>query len=250
MTRPSLNRSRAALFTQLAALIAIAILGIAFARVTPAAEPLRLAAQAGLCEHGQAGKGTWWNDAYPTSIDLRSSCWQLGASRIERRYDWANVGWRLAYVDLGRYSADNQFAMRDEQQFTSFDPEDCEPSMNNCFGRGKINGRTRGISFTGLAERSYARLNLGLEAGAFVYYNRFDVAILPVHPGDFSPHRHTWAGWLVTPVIGVTANYGHLFATARSYLDVKAHQSGCGGCSGITDGPAWQVTIGFQIPLR
>jgi hypothetical protein len=246
MSHPSRNRSRAAAQVQLAALIAIAIIGIALARVTPAAEPLRLEAQVGVCEQGRAGKGIWWNDAYPTNIDLKSSCWQLGASRIERNYWWGNLGWRAAYVDLGRYHADNQFAMRDDQQFTIFDPGDCQPNMVNCVGRGKIHGRTRGVSLTALSEQRWGQMNFGLEAGALIYYNRFDVTVSPVHPADFQPVSYAWGDWLITPIVGFTANYQYLFATLRTYFDVKAHEMSCKGCSGLTDGPAWQVTLGVQ----
>jgi hypothetical protein len=247
MTRPSLNRSRAAAHAQLAAMVVIAVLGIGLSRITPAAEPLRLEAQVGVCEHGQAGRGIWWNDAYPTNIDLQSTCWQLGLSRIEREYRWGNLGWRAAYVDLGRYHADNQFAMRDDQQTTTFNPADCQPDMTNCVGRGKINGRTRGVSLTALSEQRWGQMNFGLEAGALVYYNRFDVTVVPVTPGDFQSVSYAWGSWLITPVVGFTANYKYLFATLRTYFDVKAHENGIAGASGITDGPAWQMTIGIQV---
>lgn len=213
-------------------------------------EPLRLEAQVGQCEHGQAGNGVWWNDAYPTNIDLKSSCWQLGVSRVEKHYAWGSLGWRATYVDLGRYDADNQFAMRDDQQFTSFEADDCDKrTMKNCIGRGKINGRTRGISLTGLGEQTWAGVNFGIEAGAYIYYNRFDVTVEPIHTGDFKPVSYAWGDWAVTPVLGVTARYQYLFATVRSYLDVKAHERRCEGCSGITDGPAWAATLGVQVPF-
>ena len=214
------------------------------------AEPLRFEAQVGQCEQGQAGKGIWWNDAYPTNIDLKSSCWQLGASRIERNYWWGNLGWRAAYVDLGRYHADNQFAMRDDQQFTSFEADDCnKKTMKNCVGRGKINGRTRGVSLTAVTEQTWGEMRYGLEAGAYIYYNRFDVTVVPVHKYDFKPVSYAWGDWLVTPVVGLTGSYKYLFATLRTYFDVKAHENGCQGCSGITDGPAWQATLGVQVPF-
>ncbi len=233
-----------------AALIAIGLIGLIGFFTSPAAEPLRIEAQLGVCEHGQAGKGIWWNDAYPTNIDLKSSCWQFGASRVEREYKWGSLGWRAAYVDLGRYSADNQFAMRDDQQFTTFNSNYCEPSMKNCLGRGNINGRTRGLSLTALAEETISQVRFGAEVGAFIYYNRFDVTVYPIHQGDFKPVSHAWGDWLLTPVVGITANYKYLFVTLRTYFDVKAHETGCAGCSGITDGPAWQTTVGVQVPFK
>ena len=212
------------------------------------AEPLRLEAQVGQCEYGKTAIGGWWNDAYPTNIDLKSSCWQLGASRIERNYWWGNLGWRVAYVDLGRYKADNQFAVRDDQQFTSFDPSECDrKTLKNCVGRGKMNGRARGVTFTAITEQKWDPMTFGLEAGAFIYYNRFDVAVYPIYEGDFGVTPNAWGDWWITPVIGLTANYKYLFATLRTYLDVKAHERGCQGCSGITEGPAWQATLGVQV---
>ena len=215
------------------------------------AEPLRVEAGAGQCQYGQAGKGIWWNDAYPTDIDLRTTCWQLGVSRIEGQWRGLDLGWRAAYVDLGKYQADNQFALRDDEQFIMFDAATCVVATgHHCTGRGVMSGRTRGITLSGLTEKRVGDFTLGLEAGALIYHSRFDVTVTPTSGDGAWSSRMVWGGPGITPLIGATAHYGPLFASVRGYADVKAHEPKCQGCSGITDGLAWQAVVGIQVPLR
>ena len=228
---------------RIAALIAAAVLCAAPAR---ADEPLRFEAQAGVCEHGRAGSGIWWNAAYPTEIDLRSACWSLGVSQVPWRAQGWSLGWRADYVDLGRYQADNVFALRDDEQFSGVTGEDCDLATGRgCLGRGRINGRTRGVSIGALAEHSAGALVLGAEAGVFLYYNWFAVAVTS-YPQDQPLAAMKWGDIQATPYAGITARYGVLIATGRVYGNVVAAEHNCPGCSGITHGPAWQVMIGLN----
>jgi hypothetical protein len=232
---------------RIAALIAIAALAAAPAQ---ADEPLRFEVQAGVCEHGQAGRGIWWNDAYPTEIDLRSACWQIGVSQTPWHARGWSIGWRADYVDLGRYQADNVFARYDDEQFSGVTGEDCDLTTGRgCLGRGRINGHTRGVSLGALAEHSAGALVLGVEAGAFLYYNRFAVAVTS-YPQDQPLAAMTWGDIQATPYAGITARYGVLSATGRIYGNVVASEHNCAGCSGITHGPAWQAMIGLQAAFQ
>lgn len=227
--------------------------GLALFLLVPAAygaEPLRFEAAAGVCQYGQAGKGIWWNDAYPTAINLRTACWSVGASQVRGQWHGVDLGWRAAYTDLGKYKADNQFALLDTEQFTVFDPSTCNPATgSHCTGRGVMGGRTRGIALSGLAERRLGPAALGVEAGALLYYSRFDVAVYSTSGPNTGAHlvNLNWGGPGITPFMGLTASYGALFGTIRAYADVKAHEPKCQGCSGITDGLAWQATLGVQF---
>lgn len=226
-----------------------------FAASAPA-EPLRLEAQAGICKHGIADKGTWWNTDYPTNIDAESGCFSLGVSQITHEWRGYKLGWRASYLDFGRVSADNVFAMHDSEQFAGVTGADCNPdTLHGCIGRGVMSQRTRGVTLGGLAERSFSGWTLGGEAGGYVYYSRFKVDVAPVEtagawnrPASWPAGGFDWAGWNFTPYVGVTAARGMFFATLRSYLTIRASES-CTGCTGITSGLSYQAIVGLQVPL-
>ena len=213
------------------------------------AEPLRLEAQGGFCKQGVQGDGIWWSSLYEHEIDLRSECWQFGISKAPWAYNNWKLGWRTAYVDLGEIKANTVFTMLEPQYKT--DGLDCDKhTMEGCLGRGIIEGRTRGVSIGGLAEHKLGDWRLGIEGGSYVYYSRFDVVINsePV-PGKFAAQKQSWGDILVSPYLGLTANYAYFFATTRVYTVVQAHEHGCGGCSGITGGSAYQIMVGIQVPF-
>jgi hypothetical protein len=214
-------------------------------------EPLRLEAQAGVCKHGIADKGTWWNTDYPTNTDAESGCFQVGASQIVSEWRSYKLGWRAAYVDFGRVSADNVFTMHDSEQFIGVTGAECDAvTLRGCLGRGIISQKTRGVSVGGLIERDMGGWVLGGEAGGYVYYSRFRVAVLPQPAGAWNgPLSADWAGWNFTPYIGATVTRGMLFVSVRSYLTIRASES-CTGCTGISSGLSYQAMVGLQVPLQ
>ena len=226
------------------------ITGLMLTCLNSNAEELRLEAQIGQCQYSIAPQGIWHNDAYPTDIDRRTNCFQLGVSRIEAKKDWGDLGWRVSYIDLGNLRADNQFAMRDDEQFEEFDQDKCDlDTQKNCVGRGIISQRVRGLLLAGVVERDFGGVRLGLDAGGYLYHGHFKVTLIQQATGKEVANLD-WSGWRITPSVGFTAAYGMAFATIRGFGSVQAGEHNCGGCSGITMGPAWAALIGVQIPLR
>ena len=209
------------------------------------AQDFRWEVQRGKCKYGITEKGGWWNDAYPTDIDPRDGCFQFGVSRIEKSYSWANVGWRLSYVSLGKLSADNTFAARDEQQFTTFDPTKCDlVTSKNCVLRAVMDDSAKGFTFGAVFEKKKWDVTWGVEVGAFVYNASFHATFYNngKQVGQFQTN-----GLTATPYLGLTVNYGILMGTFRGYGSVTSHESGCGGCNGLAQGPAWAALVGIQI---
>jgi len=213
-----------------------------------AAEPLRLEAQVGQCQYGLAPDGIWWTDLYPTNIDRRTTCYQLGVSQAPWHYKGFDLGWRLAYVNLGKLTADNQFTYL-EPQHPGVSGEDCDAkTLEGCRGRGKISQKTRGFTFGPLIERSWRDFTLGVEAGGYYYRSVFEVNINSVpDPNSLEPIHAKWASWRMTGYYGATARYGYLFATGRIYSNIRATEEYCQECGGITGGKTWQAIVGVQI---
>jgi hypothetical protein len=235
----------------LSAAVALALGGHAYA-----GEPLRFEAQGGICEQTRDSMGVWWNGHYPTQIDVTDACLQVGVSQTPWKLGNYRLGWRAAYVNLGRVEFDNTFAMRDDEQFNNPTGADCDPldGMKGCVGRGIAGGATYGVTLGAVGERDFGKLTLGAEAGAFYYYSEFNVTVYNVpQNGDApfgGPYSLQFAGWALTPYAGLQARYGIFTLSSRVYAKVVAHEPGCGGCSGITNGPAWSVMGGVSIPLK
>lgn len=230
-----------------------------------AAEP-RIEVLGGACNQTRSEKGSWWNDHYPTSIDLSTSCSQIGVSATPWKLlafgtPW-DAGWRLAYVNLGRITTDSVMALRDDEQFANPSGAHCDHATNSgCLIRTVGGGTAQGISAGLLMERDLAGFQFarpqrngivfGVEGGLFVYHNRFtiDITRYPDPGGAPAIHWDEAEGWLATTYVGANLRFLQLMVSARAYQRVTAHAVGCGGCSGITKGPAYQVVAGFSIPF-
>jgi len=214
------------------------------------AEP-RVELLGGTCEQTRSDKGSWWNDHYPTSIDLTTRCYQIGMSDRPWKLGTWPAGWRVAYVDLGRITTDSVMAARDEDQFSNPSGSDCDRSTNSgCLIRTVGGGTAYGISAGLLVEERIAQATLGLESGLFVYHNEFDIDISRYPGGEPYARWNMAEGWLATLYIGANLRHGWLLLSGRMYQRVTAHKVGCvGGCSGVTKGPALQVSAGISIPF-
>jgi len=231
------------------------------------AEP-RMEILAGTCKLSRSSEGSWWNDNYPTNIDLKSACGQIGWSDTPWKWRSWNAGYRVAYVNLGGYSTDSIMAVRDEDQFNNppIDGSLCNHATGeNCIMRTVGGGRTYGLTLGGVIEEDLAGFNmpaqprsafvLGYEAGLFLYHSYFAIDITPYPdpnapvPYHESPHWDYARGWRISPYVGANIRYHWFILSGRAYSKITAHKMDCKGCSGVTDGPAYQVTAGFSIPF-
>jgi hypothetical protein len=224
-------------------------------------EGLRLELQAGQCQQNRGGKGSWWNDHYPEFLDLNDGCRQVGLSARPWQWRGYDVGWRVAYVNLGAVRINSVMAYRDDEQLSNPDGSSCTwgtPGPHEgrgCLMRVNGGGRARGFSFGGLIERQISDFVVGAEAGLFVYHNHFTVRIT-AHPDESQTPDWWWMKWDLargpnaTPYLGANVRYGWLTASVRSYAKIVAHNRDAWKQSGVTNGEAWQVNLGLSIPLE
>ena len=233
------------------AIIAVPVFLVLMSSVSAHAAGIRFELGAGNCEYGLSEKGSWWNDAYETNIDRNGTCYQIGLSQAPWKWGKYDLGWRAAYVRFPKLTTNSVMAARDDEQFQHPNGSECDPAtFKGCTIRTTGGGRAQGVSLGGLIERRYGPTTLGAEAGMFVYHNEFDIRITPGNGEKFAPYVWDLAeGWLATPYLGATLNYGYLFVSGRAYQGIKAHGE-CGGCSGITQGTAWQWNVGVSVPLK
>lgn len=226
------------------------LIGFALAlSLSGSTQALRFEAIGGECKQTRDDKGVWWNDHYQTNVDLTAACYQLGVSKTPWTWKGLDLGWRLAYVNLGPIKTDSVMAARDDEQRMNPDGKSCDfNSWRGCLWRTVGGGRARGFSFGGVAEKKLDGFVFGAEAGALLYYNHFTIDIY-WQDGSYFQKWDMARGWLLTPYWGANLRYDWLFVAVRQYTKVTAHKSDCGGCSGIANGPAWQVNAGVSIPM-
>lgn len=226
------------------------LIGFALAlSLSGSTEGLRFEALGGACKQTRDDKGVWWNDAYETNVDLSTGCYQLGVSQTPWKWRGLDLGWRVAYVNFGAISTNSVMAARDEDQPHNPDGSDCDKStVANCVIRTIGGGTAQGVSFGGVAEKALVDLTLGAEAGLFLYHNHFTLDIY-WQDGSYMQRWDHARGWLLHPYLGLNLRHKWLVASVRQYTKLTAHKSDCGGCSGIANGPAWQVSLGLSVPL-
>jgi hypothetical protein len=206
---------------------------------------LRWEASGGVCKLGLAPSGIWWDKRYEHDVDVASGCFQLGVSAAPWRWRGWDFGWRAAYVDLGKFSANSIAPSRDEDMDRQPDGSNCDRNTwKDCVTRFDGHGHAYGVSLGGLVEKRVGKVTLGIEAGAYVYYSYYMVTT--THQYGYSEVWDRAKGVMVTPYIGVTAQHGHLMTAARVYSSIR-EQGDCGGCCGLTRGPAVQWTVGVSF---
>lgn len=229
------------------------LIGFALAlSLSGSTEGLRFEALGGQCKQTRDNLGVWWNGRYETNIDLTTACYQIGVSKTPWRWRELDLGWRVAYVNFGPIKTNSVMASRDdEQEKLTLDGLTCwRPSGNGCLWRTIGGGRAKGFSFGGVAEKKLGGFVYGAEAGLFLYHNQFKIDIYWEPSGDRFEQWNRAKGWLIHPYWGVNLKYDWLYFAVRQYTKLTAHKSGCqGGCSGVANGPAWQINAGVSIPL-
>ena len=216
---------------------------------TTAQAELRFEALGGTCQYTKVGNYIWYNDAYAHRLDMASRCGFFGISSISPVTRTLGHGWRLGYADLGTASTDAIFPMHDSEQPLHPSGKDCDPiTLHGCLGRGIGAQTAKGFSLGYVAELDFDGSIFGLEAGAFVYEGRWQVKVTS-ESAAFPPMNFDWRGYQATPYAGLTFRYGYLMAMARVYGRIRAAEHGCGGCSGVANGPGTQVLLGLSVPF-
>lgn len=205
----------------------------------------------GQCKYSEVGNYIWFNDLYPYKLDMSAGCALLAISKVNRNEGNTHLGWRLAYTNMGTANVDAIFPMRDEDQAAGLklDGSGCAPSGHGCLGHGKGAQKARGFSIGVLIERDAFNLTWDAEGGVFVYEGAFHIDIEPVQPSKLGSMSFDFEGWQATPFIGLSARYGYLMVMYRVYGRIRAAEHGCGGCSGVANGTAYQALIGLSVPF-
>ncbi|MGB7588179.1 MAG: hypothetical protein WBM00_05675, partial [Solirubrobacterales bacterium] len=159
----------------------------------------RFEALGGECQYGKAGNFIWYNEQYPHALDLTPRCGLLAVSKVTMLENGLQLGWRVAYVDLGSARTNAVFPMHDSEQSLAKESLRCDPAtLHGCLGRGVGMQTARGFTFGYLAEHEFAAFTLGAEAGAYVYEGRWRVNVQPEPPSSFAPVSFDWSGYQAT----------------------------------------------------
>ena len=119
--------------------------------------------------------GTWYQEAYPHSIDLKDVAWSVGISHKFSGYPRV----RAEYVDLGRASADALSISSDDDydinthKCTSSNPKRCEP-----IAHFSSHGTVKGLAFTIAPEWSFGPVSAYIEGGIFVYQPSYSAHVV------------------------------------------------------------------------
>jgi hypothetical protein len=223
--------------------------------VAASATGLRLEGALGRCRHHLAPDSSWsyreWG-TYENNMQVQPHCFQVGI--VVLPYEWNSVKWgfRAAYVDLGRVTADNTFPLDEPEYFRA---KDTRTPINSPTGRFHGYGTHRGLTLGLAAEKPMLGLDFGVEAGLALLRNTWHVNL----PGMSAMVgcREDWAcadGNQITPYFGVNARYKIFYVSVRQYMSVHASNARMNVphsdlFTGPTSGPVTQVTIGVSIPL-
>jgi len=194
----------------------------------------------GVCEMSRPPSGTWWVEGGPTSMDLTSACWQIGLKKLVTE----SVGWRVAYVGMGRQRFANVVAVRDDEQTLFPSGENCTPDdeARGCVATFAGDQEVHGVSLGGVWQKRY----LSLEAGMFVYWSKVDLSYVTQWGAQ---GRFAWHAWGNTPYAGAALHYGPLALSGRMYSNIKS-KTGSNPGVGPTDDEAYQIGLTVSVPIK
>ena len=108
--------------------------------------------------------GTWYQDPFPSKIDLKSLSGSIGIRFNKENNNY----WRFGYTYLGNYTSEAVATASDENYNPNNPPTYCNGKcwdMSHWYGHSVVQGLYLGKVY---GYRPYG-VKLGLEAGAFVY---------------------------------------------------------------------------------
>jgi opacity protein-like surface antigen len=220
---------------------AVALLGLSIA-INAHSEGLRVEGAVGQCQAKTSGEGDWWQGDDFTSDQIKSGCYQIGVSKI-----YGHLGWRAAWVDLGR-------AKLHEDAWGGVFPDGTPGPEPHWTAKGE--GRVYGPTFGGLYERSLIGKLLGsAEAGVFGYRSYWQADCEHFASGKTAPNVSTEAVWRATWYAGVGLSYPltdrvSVTANLRYYPDVKINTVGANGdVIGPPKASYTSLIAGLQVTL-
>ena len=162
--------------------------------------------------------GTWYQEAFPYTLDLKSVNWSAG---ISHKFD-AIPRVRAEFVNLGEASADALAVPIDAYYNTN---------TNHCVGRClplarfQSSGNVRGVALTIAPEKSFGDFSVFVEGGIYIFRPTYSAVVTNVrwtHEADpitvYTKHKTTTQ---MTYVMGIGVRYKQVEIVAR-YYDVEA----------------------------
>lgn len=196
------------------------------------------------------GDGTWYQNAFPHSISLRSPVFLLGITGKLSPH----LRWHLDAVDLGSYRVNSWDTPNDANYNPGRGYKGNPLPLTNYIGSGHV----WGIAPT-LEIHTRGNWQVGADIGPFLYHATWNMSVPNWYPstqtsrgafepsGPMQPVYFSQSHWAIGGVIGVSLHYEAWFLTIQRYLDGKGF-SGHGN-----DGwpPLWKsqtvVMIGYQF---
>jgi hypothetical protein len=165
--------------------------------------------------------GTWYQEGFPHSLNLRSPVFLLGVTDDLT----PNVAWHVNAVSLGSYSVDSWDTPNDANYSGSGYRGNALP-LAHYIGSGSVYG----IAAT-LHAHTQGEWQFGVQAGPFIYHSTWSVAVpnwypsAEVSPGVFaqtgpiSPINVSQSQWSTRHMVGLTLRHGQFSAALAYYSD-------------------------------
>lgn len=131
----------------------------------------------GFTKYKRAQNGTWYQEAYPYELDLKSAAWGIGVS-----HKYAGLPrLRLEFVNLGMASAD-AYAVPNDYNYIH--------NINQCnvkclpLAHYMSKGDVRGVALTVAPEFSFGSSILYVEGGIYVFRPRYWATVTDIYTGS------------------------------------------------------------------
>lgn len=137
--------------------------------------------------------GVWWQAKYPSVFDLDGTYFRLGAESA--------TGWRVSYVNLGKYRTQALATVEEDRYFSG----DCDEKTCKSPDSYTTDGSSQGVTLSRVFRKPYGYVELG------AYYGR---QTFELNARGLSPGSH-FAATNIYP--GPPSEYGHYRFTGRRF---------------------------------
>lgn len=131
----------------------------------------------GITKYKRAQNGTWYQEAFPYELDLKSAAWSAGVSHKFVGYPRV----RTEFVNLGMASAD-AYAVPNDYNY-NFNDNTCN---TRCLpiAHYMSKGDVRGVAFTVAPEWKFGSYTAFVEGGVYVFRPRYWALVTEIIWGD------------------------------------------------------------------